>query len=78
MNYIYPHSIWARMCIPRFFDYDSIPMTFYYTCIYFKAPGNIRLGFRYLCGYLHGFEIRKCTVASFPLSNFQVANLNLW
>ena len=51
-------------------------MTFNY--IYFKGLGNIRLGFRYLWGYVHGFEIRKCTVASFPLSNFQIADLNWW
>ena len=29
MNYIYPHGSWARICIPGFFDRDSIPMIFF-------------------------------------------------
>ena len=76
ITYIYPHDIWTRICIPGFFDHDSIAMTVYY--MYFKGLSYIRLGFRYLWGYFNGFKIRKYTVASFPLSNFQTAYLNVW
>ena len=75
MNYIYPHDIWTRICILGFFDHDSITMTFYY--IYFKGFSNIRLGFRYLWGYVHWFEIKNVQLLPFPSSNFQIADLNV-
>ena len=52
-NYIHPRGIWTRICIPGFFDHDSIPvthdsipMTFYY--IYFIGLSILRLGYRYI------------------------------
>ena len=79
MTYIYPHGIWTRMCIPVFFDYDSMPTTFCYT--YFKGLSNIRLGFGYIYMYADismDLKLEYVQLLPFPFSNFPNADLNVW